>query len=122
MARKKKRERKGKSDEIPSEDEKIHPEVKKSVWLVAFLGIAVLFILAGTGQAGPWGNSFYSFFNKLLGWGYFLLPLVFLMLAFSFVQTERRRVFGLTVAAGLFFVVSGLGFIDIVSPGKGGLA
>ncbi|KKU94473.1 MAG: Cell division FtsK/SpoIIIE [Candidatus Jorgensenbacteria bacterium GW2011_GWA1_48_13] len=122
MARKKKKERQGEERETEREEIQLHPDVKKSVWLVAFLGVAVLFILAGTGQAGPLGGGFYSFFDKVLGWGYYLLPLVFLMLAFSFIQSERRRIFGLTIIAGLLFVASGLGFIDIVSPGAGGLA
>jgi len=120
MARRRKKERREGEKEM--EEVKLHPEVKKSAWLVALLGVAVLFILAGTGEAGPWGSSFYSFFSKVLGWGYYLLPTVFLMLAFSFIQTERRRIFGLTIIAGLFFVASGLGFIDIISPGRGGLA
>ena len=84
MARKKKKERQGEERETEREEIQLHPDVKKSVWLVAFLGVAVLFILAGTGQAGPLGGGFYSFFDKVLGWGYYLLPLVFLMLAFSF--------------------------------------
>ncbi len=122
MVRKKKKERREELPDSEKEEVTLHPDVKKSAWLVAFLGVAVLFILAGTGQAGPLGGGFYSFFNKALGWGYYLLPLVFLMLAFSFIQSERRRIFGLTIIAGLLFVASGLGFIDIVSPGAGGLA
>ncbi|MBI4034234.1 MAG: DUF87 domain-containing protein [Candidatus Brennerbacteria bacterium] len=102
-------------------DPHLHPDVKKTVWIVVFLGIAVLFILAGAGQAGPWGTNIYAVLDKLFGWGYYLLPIVFFIVAFSLVAPERKRLAWLTATAGVLFVASGLGVIDIISPGAGGL-
>ena len=47
-----------------TEEEKsgVHPEIKKTVWVIVFLGAAIVFILAAAGQAGPLGNSFYALF------------------------------------------------------------
>lgn len=122
MPRKSKKERKRKRENRGFETPTLHPDVKKSVWIVLFLGVAVLFVLAAMGQAGPFGKNFYLFFNKLLGWGYFLLPVVSFVLAFSFIAPEKKRFFGVTLAGGFLFLISGLGFIDIISPGNGGLA
>lgn len=122
MSRKGKKERKRKRENRGFETPTLHPDVKKSVWIVLFLGVAVLFVLAAMGQAGPFGKNFYLLFNKLLGWGYFLLPVVFFLLAFSFIAPEKKRFFGITLAGGFLFLISGLGFIDIISPGNGGLA
>ena len=105
-----------------TEEEKsgVHPEIKKTVWVIVFLGAAIVFILAAAGQAGPLGNSFYALFKKLFGVGYYLLPTTSFVLAFSFVSPEGRRLVGLTAIAAVFFVLSSLGFIDIISPGNGG--
>ncbi len=97
----------------------LHPDIKKSVWIVTFLGLTLLLILAAAGQAGPWGASFYTAFQKLLGVGYFFLPLVSFLFALSFFTLERERLFGVTLIGGVLFVLAGLGFIDIVSSGSG---
>jgi S-DNA-T family DNA segregation ATPase FtsK/SpoIIIE len=99
----------------------IHPDIKKSVSIVIFIGLAVIFILAAAGQAGPLGNKFYLLFDKLFGWGYYFLPAISFIMAFSFFTPEKKRVFGLTMVSAFLFLLSGLGFIDIVSPGSGGL-
>lgn len=99
----------------------LHPEIRKSVWVVVFLGLAVILILAAAGQAGPLGNKVYSFFSTLFGWGYYLLPAASFLLAFSLVAPEEERAWSLTFVGVFLFVVSGLGFIDIVFPGNGGL-
>ena len=122
MSLKGKKERKRKKENRGFETPTLHPDVKKSVWIILFLGVAVLFVLAAMGQAGPFGKNFYLLFNKLLGWGYFLLPIVFFLLAFSFIAPEKKRFFGITLIGGFLFLISGLGFIDIISPGNGGLA
>jgi S-DNA-T family DNA segregation ATPase FtsK/SpoIIIE len=98
----------------------LHPEIKKSVWVVVFFGLAVIFILAAIGQAGPIGGWFYNFFYKLLGWGYYLLPAVSLILAFSFCGQDPRKLLGLTLIGSVLFVLSTLGLIDIIAPGASG--
>ncbi|MEX2436550.1 MAG: DNA translocase FtsK, partial [Candidatus Paceibacterota bacterium] len=100
--------------------EYIHPEIKKSVWVVSFLAIAIVFILASAGQAGPVGENFYNFFHSLLGVGYYLLPIASFILAFSFVDPDKDRVLSLTLVGVFVFVIAGLGIIDIISPGSAG--
>ena len=102
-------------------DAAIHPDVKKTIWIVFCLGVAILFILAGAGQAGPWGANIFGVLDKFFGWGYYLLPVIFFIVAFSLIAPERKRILWLTVVAGILFVASGLGVIDIISPGAGGL-
>ena len=99
----------------------IHPDIKKSVWVIIFLATATLFILAAINQAGPVGAFLYKIFQKLFGWGYYLFPVITFLLALSLIATEKTKIFGITLASSILFLVSGLGFIDIISPGKGGL-
>ncbi|MEK7464556.1 MAG: DNA translocase FtsK [Patescibacteria group bacterium] len=120
MSRKPKNKKREEGGRIGDIQTNIHPDIRKTVWTILFLGIAVLFILAGVSQAGPWGEKFYLTFNKLFGWGYYLFPLSSFLLAFSFITTARKF-FGLTLVGGILFVMAGLGFMDIVYPGSGGL-
>jgi len=120
MARNKKPRNGGKNDS-GEPNYSLHPDVKKIILIIVFIALAALFILAALSQAGPAGILFYNTFRKLFGWGYYLFPAISFLLAFSLVATERRRVFGLTLISAFVFLISGLGFIDIISPGKGGL-
>lgn len=99
----------------------LHPEIQKSVWMVSFLALAVVFLLAGLGQAGPWGEGMYGGLKTLFGWGYFFIPFIFFVLAFSFISEERKQMLGFRLVSCLFFVGAGLGFIDILVPESGGL-
>lgn len=127
MSRSKKNKRKERSAEPRKQKasilESIHPDVIRPISIVFFLGVAVLFFLAGIGQAGPWGASAYRGLSKLFGWGYFLFPVIFFILAFSVAPKEERedgRTVWITAAANILLFLSGLGFIDIVAPGHGG--
>ncbi len=100
---------------------RLHPETKKSIWAVIFFGIAAIFILASFKSAGPLGNFLYLFFEKLFGWGYYLLPLIFLVLTGVFLISERRKIYQITFLGAILFVLAGLGLIDIIFPTKGGL-
>lgn len=102
-------------------DYSLHPDVKKSIVLIACIAFAILFILAATNQAGPVGRWFYRSFENFFGVGYYLLPIASFMLAFSFIAPEPKKFWGFTLLGALFFVLSGLGFIDVVAPGNGGL-
>lgn len=104
--------------------ESLHPGIVKPIAVVFFLGVAVLFFLAGIGQAGPWGEASYNVLSKLFGWGYFLFPVIFFILAFSFISKEDRedeRIVGITISANIFLFLSGLGLIDIIASERGGI-
>ncbi|KKU15549.1 MAG: Cell division FtsK/SpoIIIE [Candidatus Jorgensenbacteria bacterium GW2011_GWA2_45_9] len=102
----------------------LHPDILKTIWVVLFLGIAILFLLAGVRQAGPFGDSVYNALTKFFGWGYFLFPMIFFILAFSLLSDEERdfkRDIWITAGASILIFISGLGFIDIIANGHGGL-
>ena len=100
---------------------RLHPDTKKSVWGIAFLGVAIILFLASFKNAGPFGEFLYKIFGNLFGWGYYLLPLVFLIMSIVFFSSERRKIYGITFLGAVLFVFSGLGLIDIIFPEKGGI-
>lgn len=99
----------------------LHPDVKRYILSIVFFGITVLFLLAAFGQAGPWGSGGYRFFSTLFGIGYYLLPLTAAILGLTFATPAKKRFVWLTLGGALLFVLAGLGFIDIVAEGSGGL-
>lgn len=118
MSKNKKKQKSKKEDRVLSD---VHSDVKKNISVIIFLGLAVIFILAAAGQAGPVGDRFYNFFKGLFGLGYFLLPVTCFILAFSFILLEERKLWKTTALGAFFFVISTLGLIDIISPESGGL-
>ncbi|MDO8470153.1 MAG: DNA translocase FtsK [bacterium] len=98
----------------------LHPDIRKVIWIVVFFGAGLLAILAAAGQAGPAGGWFYGIMETLFGWGYVLIPLTCFLIAASFFAPERTRLVGVTLIGACIFVLSGLGFIDIIFPGSGG--
>ncbi len=129
MARHKKKRGNSKEKKIERVPEKrhevqestLHPETKKSIWIVVFTALAVILLLAAWGVAGPWGNGIYKFFDMLFGWGYYLLPIMSLLIAFTLLTSDAKKFLGTSLIGGVVFILAALGFIDIAAPGNGGI-
>jgi S-DNA-T family DNA segregation ATPase FtsK/SpoIIIE len=104
----------------PTAEHRLHPETRKSIWGVSFLGAAVILALAGFSQAGPAGNAIYQGLDTLFGWGYFILPLTLLFAAVVFFSSERQKMVATTLTGSVLLILSVLGFIELVEPTKGG--
>src|SRR3989344_2120550 len=48
---------------------RLHPETKRSIWAVAFIGVALVLVLAHLHRAGPVGEWIFSILSALFGWG-----------------------------------------------------
>ena len=95
----------------------------KHVILAIVLFVAALFlIMSGVGFAGMLGEQTQKGLFFLLGVGYWLLPILAIVLAISFLKSLERNVALLQTIGAILFFVSGLGLIDIVLNDKGGLA
>lgn len=91
---------------------------------VASIGTFVLFaffMLASFDKAGLVGEKIYGIFSTLFGIGYFLIPIICLLLSISFAKSLRHD-FGWTrlVGSGLFFL-SLLALIGLTFDNKGGI-
>lgn len=91
----------------------------KAIVAVLLIIVGAVLALAGFGAAGPAGSDAYILFGNLLGIGYFLLPILFFMLGGAALREERPAFNPLKLVSSVLFLVTGLGFIQIVS-GKGG--
>ncbi|MBI2515109.1 DNA translocase FtsK 4TM domain-containing protein [Candidatus Wolfebacteria bacterium] len=126
MARKKNKNNKIKESQPEREtnefvEPRLYHETKKSIGALVFFAGAVLLALARFGSAGPLGGFFYEWLIYFFGLGYYLLPIVFLILAGLLLTSRRQKIYQITFWGALLFVLSSLGLIDVLLPEKGGL-
>lgn len=95
-------------------------ETKHAVLAVIMLFLALFFILSLFGGAGVAGNFIHTLFGKLFGVGYFLIPLIFVLLGISFIKSIRPNITLSHSLSSLLFLCSGLGIVTIASGGTGG--
>ena len=113
MARKKTKQGGSSSSGLPT-------ETKRAILVVVLSVVGLFLTLAAFGIAGTAGGDAYRLFVYLLGMGYFLLPVLFFLLAGVALKEESPGFTPLKVIASLLFIVAGLGFVAIVAH-KGGL-
>ncbi len=104
-----------------SESKKLKDETVSWIFAVSFFVIFIISILAPLEMAGGVGNKAYGILKILFGFGYFLLPILFVLLSVSFAKSIKHA-FGATRAVGSFlFLLSSLALLDLTFLGKGGL-
>ncbi len=102
------------------ETRKLKTETKHGILAVVFFVLALFLFMSAFGMAGVAGNFFYEVFYYLLGLGYGILPILFILLGSSFIKSERPDI-GLTrTISGFLFLLSSLGMIDIASTSHAG--
>ncbi len=98
----------------------IPQETKRAIIVVLLIIVGLILTLAAFGAAGTAGSDAYYLFAKLLGVGYFLVPVLFFMLAGNALRQESEGFSAIKMVASGVFLVAGLGFVQIVSN-RGGL-
>ncbi len=95
-------------------------ETVNTILGVFSLVLSIFLTLGAFGAAGPSGTwVFYFFKENLFGIGYYLMPIVFLLLALSFFQDKEREFAGPQFfGSGLLFL-SALGFVNLLSKQGG---
>lgn len=101
-------------------DTKLKTETMHSIWAIVFFVFALLLLLSAFHSAGVAGEFIYKIFHYLLGFGYALLPILFILLGASFLKPERPTVGILRAVSAFLFLLSGLGIIEIAVKGDAG--
>lgn len=113
MAKKKKT----KKAAVPVYDKKplfdLEDQTKKAILAILFFGFAIVIALSIWHKAGPFGDLVYRGFDYLFGWGYFVLPVVFAVMAFEFLKSRRKHIYFATLFGAFLLIVSILGIIKM---------
>ncbi len=99
----------------------LQEETIQTILGILFFVAAVLLVLASLGKAGVVGASIFNSFTLLLGLGYYLLPLLFLVVGVSFFQKLKKHFVFSKIFGSLLFFLSGLGIIDLTTNHRAGL-
>lgn len=91
----------------------LEDQTKKAILAVLFASFAIVIFLSIWQKAGPFGDFVYKIFNYLFGWGYFILPAVFLMMAYEFLKSRRQNIYFATIFGAILFFVSTLGISEL---------
>lgn len=118
--KKSKETRKSKQEEFDLEEDftkkrHLHPETKKSVWGVVFFLLSIISLLAYFDLAGIAGQYIKSGLTALLGIGFFVVPITFLMVSIALFRSLKTNLYFSVVFGGVLFFLSFLGLIDVLS-------
>ncbi len=93
----------------------------KSVWGIGLFILSFFFLLAGFGGGGVVGTKSYEILQSLLGYGYYLIPTILLILSLSFFTDQERNFPPSKVIGTVLFVISGLGLFELTHTDSGGI-
>lgn len=99
----------------------IGQETTQAVFAILFFVLALLSVLAAFDKAGFVGVYVYGVLKWLLGLGYFLLPVMLIMLGIAFLKGIRRKFEMSKLIGALLFFFSGLGLVELLVAREGGI-
>ncbi len=94
-------------------------ETRHSIWGISLLVLGVFTLLSIFKLAGVAGDYFYNFFSKFFGVGFYLLPILLVIVGISFMRKGRPHVARLHAVTSIAVLLSTLGIMDIISNGQG---
>lgn len=94
-------------------------EARYSIWGIGFVVLGLLVILSVFNMAGLVGSFIYSTLNSFLGFGYYILPILLVIVGVSFLKKQRPQIAKVHAVFGLITLLSTLGIMDIAANGKG---
>ena len=95
----------------------ISQETKNSIWGILSFSLAVLSILSFSGKAGAAGDLFSVAAKSLFGWGFFIIPVAFIILGASFIKSISRQIYHSAVFGIILFVFSFLALFYVFGGG-----
>ncbi len=93
----------------------LEEQTKKAILAILFFSFAVIMLLSIWHKAGPFGELMLKSLGYLFGWGYFILPAIFLLVTYEFLKSRRQHIYFATIFGALLLFVSILGISELYS-------
>ena len=94
-------------------------EIRYSIWGIVFMVLGMLIFLSIFKMAGVVGDFIFSTLHPFFGFGYYLLPILLVVVGYSFFKKEKPQIAQLHAIFSLTILLSILGIMDLASNGKG---
>ena len=125
MSRPSKKDKKVKSkDKFDGEEgpeRLLKEETVRAIVAVMFFVVSIFLLLSAFSKAGWVGAKAFENLSYLFGVGYYILPILFMILSVSFFRTLHKKLALTHSIGGLLFFTSTLSLINISMPEKGGV-
>ncbi len=118
MPRLKKREKNGNGGKEKDGLFDISQETKNSIWGISSFILAILSVLSFVGRAGTAGYYFNVAAKSLFGWGFFIVPLAFVLLGVAFIKSISRKIYSSAVLGTVLFVLASLAVFYSLGEGN----
>lgn len=94
-------------------------DTRYTVWGILFLFLGLFITLSIFNSAGVVGDFIYNILNPFFGFGYYLLPIMIVIVGVSFLRKGKFNIARLHSIMGIIILLSSLGIMDIASNGDG---
>ncbi len=121
MGRKRKEDLEKEQEKKTSFVSALKKETTEGIIAIVFIIIAIFLCLAPLHKSGIVGEKTFSILTYLVGFGYYILPVILLVLGVSFIKSLSHNLAWPKMIGGAIFTLSGIGLIDLVFAGQGGL-
>ena len=93
----------------------LEDQTKKAILAIIFFSFSIIVLLSIWHKAGPFGELLFKSFSYLFGWGYFILPVVFLLMTYEFLKSRREHIYFATIFGAFLLFISILGILELYS-------
>lgn len=125
MARQSKKDKKGKSKDGLDDDEistrYLKEETVRAIVAVLFFVISIFLLLSAFEKGGWVGLKSFAGLSYLFGVGYYILPILFMILSVSFFRTLHKKLALTHSVGGILFFICSLSLVNISLPNRGGV-
>jgi S-DNA-T family DNA segregation ATPase FtsK/SpoIIIE len=97
----------------------LREETRNSIIGILLIIIAVILVVAAFGRGGALGGNIYDAVHFLFGIGYYVIPLLFVLLGINFFRAGGHNVTTPALIAGPFFLISTLGLFALMDSASG---
>ena len=94
-------------------------EARYSIWGIGFIVFGAIMVLSIFEMAGIVGTFIFQALHSLFGFGYYLLPILLVVIGVSFLKKQRPQLARFHVIFAIITLLTSLGLLDIASNGNG---
>jgi S-DNA-T family DNA segregation ATPase FtsK/SpoIIIE len=116
----KKKTKASEEEKKPGIFEHVSDDVRHTALSLMFFAVTLFFILSPLGKAGIVGDKIFGWLTVLFGIGYYIIPLLMLLLGLSFLKESRPQVPTAKTVSSLLFFVASLGIVALVGSDNAG--
>ncbi|MCB9805980.1 DNA translocase FtsK 4TM domain-containing protein [Candidatus Nomurabacteria bacterium] len=95
-------------------------ETTEGITAIVFIVISIFLLFSAFGKAGNVGRWSFDILEMLFGIGYYLLPMILLILGISFLAQLRHNLATPKIIGSVLFFIAGLGLVELIFK-RGGL-